>query len=166
VIRGLASRGDGDERTMQGWYRQANETKCGETGGRESERLIVPSKRDPVSATGARDHGLRTDRAGNARLTGYTIGIETVPRNQRPKPPERIPITMFRMSRMARPIETAIAIQAIASTALRSGGLVGSFKARAARPIGTTSKRASLCHTPLGKLLDTKPAERPRIAEV
>jgi hypothetical protein len=27
------------------WYRQAKETKCGETDGRESERLIVPMSR-------------------------------------------------------------------------------------------------------------------------
>ena len=26
------------------WYRQTKVTKCGETGGRESERLIVPSR--------------------------------------------------------------------------------------------------------------------------
>jgi hypothetical protein len=31
----------GDKR----WYRQAKETKCGETGGRESERLVVPMSR-------------------------------------------------------------------------------------------------------------------------
>ena len=28
----------------QGWYRQTKATKCGETGGRESERFIVPSR--------------------------------------------------------------------------------------------------------------------------
>ena len=31
----------GDKR----WYRQAKETKCGEKGGRESERLVVPMSR-------------------------------------------------------------------------------------------------------------------------
>ena len=44
MIRGPASEADGDERGTKRWYRQAKETKCGETGGRESERLIVPSK--------------------------------------------------------------------------------------------------------------------------
>src|SRR5262245_57455235 len=28
----------------QGWYRQTKATKCGETGGRESERPVVPRK--------------------------------------------------------------------------------------------------------------------------
>jgi hypothetical protein len=32
----LASRAARSERTMQPWYRQAKETKCGETGGRKS----------------------------------------------------------------------------------------------------------------------------------
>ena len=38
---GRASRPLGANRA-QGWYRQAKATKCGERGGRESERLIVP----------------------------------------------------------------------------------------------------------------------------
>ena len=33
--------GCGDEPGTKRWYRQAKETKCGETDGRESERLIV-----------------------------------------------------------------------------------------------------------------------------
>ena len=37
----LRVRGRGDEQRTQRWYRQAKETKCGEMGGRESERLIV-----------------------------------------------------------------------------------------------------------------------------
>ena len=44
-----------------GAYRQAKETKCGEKGDRESERLVVPVKRgnpprgDPVEGRGRRD---------------------------------------------------------------------------------------------------------------
>ena len=45
----------GDER----WYRQAKETKCGEMGGKESERLVVPLSqgnhpRDPGEGRGRR----------------------------------------------------------------------------------------------------------------
>ena len=45
----------GDER----WYRQAKETKCGEIGGKESERLVVPLSqgnhpRDPGEGRGRR----------------------------------------------------------------------------------------------------------------
>jgi hypothetical protein len=36
------SEADGDERRTKRWYRQAKETKCGETDGKESERLVVP----------------------------------------------------------------------------------------------------------------------------
>ncbi len=42
---GSASRAVGDEPGTQRWYRQAKETKRGETDGRESERLIVSTKR-------------------------------------------------------------------------------------------------------------------------
>ena len=42
MIHGPTSRADGDEQGTQGWYRQAKETKRGEMGGRESQRLIVP----------------------------------------------------------------------------------------------------------------------------
>ncbi len=35
----------GDEPGTKRWYRQAKETKCGEMGGRESQRLIVAKKR-------------------------------------------------------------------------------------------------------------------------
>jgi hypothetical protein len=35
------SEADGDERGTKRWYRQAKETKCGEKGGKESERLVV-----------------------------------------------------------------------------------------------------------------------------
>jgi len=45
MIHGPASRADGDEPGTPGWYRPAKETKRGETGGRESQRPIVPSKR-------------------------------------------------------------------------------------------------------------------------
>ena len=45
MIHGPASGAAGDEPGTQRWYRQAKETKCGEMGGRESERLIVPSSR-------------------------------------------------------------------------------------------------------------------------
>ena len=45
MIPGSASGTEGDEQRTQRWYRQAKETKCGETGGRESERLVVPSSR-------------------------------------------------------------------------------------------------------------------------
>jgi hypothetical protein len=43
----------GDER----WYRQTKETKCGEMGGKESERLVVPLSqgnhpRDPGEGRG------------------------------------------------------------------------------------------------------------------
>ena len=39
------SEADGDERRTRRWYRQAKETKCGETGGKESEYPIVASRR-------------------------------------------------------------------------------------------------------------------------
>ena len=45
MIHGPASRADGDEPGTPGWYRPAKETKRGETGGRESQGPIVPSKR-------------------------------------------------------------------------------------------------------------------------
>ena len=35
----------GDKQRSHRWYRQAKETKCGEMGGRESQRLIVALKR-------------------------------------------------------------------------------------------------------------------------
>jgi hypothetical protein len=39
------SEADGDERRTKRWYRQAKETKCGEKGGKESQRPIVVLKR-------------------------------------------------------------------------------------------------------------------------
>jgi len=36
--------GWGDKQGTKRWYRPAKATKCGETGGRESERLIVSLK--------------------------------------------------------------------------------------------------------------------------
>ena len=45
MIHGPASGADGDEQGTPGWYRPAKETKRGETGGRESQHLRVPSKR-------------------------------------------------------------------------------------------------------------------------
>jgi hypothetical protein len=42
MIHGPASRAAGDEQGTRGWYRQAKETKRGEKGGKESQRLIVP----------------------------------------------------------------------------------------------------------------------------
>jgi hypothetical protein len=42
MIHGPASRAVGDEQGAQEWYRQAKETKRGETGGGESQCLIVP----------------------------------------------------------------------------------------------------------------------------
>jgi hypothetical protein len=41
----LPSRASGDESGTKRWYRQAKETKCGETDGKESECPIVASKR-------------------------------------------------------------------------------------------------------------------------
>jgi hypothetical protein len=41
----LPSRACGDEPGTKRRYRQAKETKCGEMGGRESERLILPVSR-------------------------------------------------------------------------------------------------------------------------
>ena len=38
----LSSRACGDESGTKRWYRQAKATKCGETAGKESERLILP----------------------------------------------------------------------------------------------------------------------------
>jgi hypothetical protein len=35
----------GNETRVQPWYRQPKATKCGGTGGRESERLILPVTR-------------------------------------------------------------------------------------------------------------------------
>jgi hypothetical protein len=45
VDHGSVTGTDGDEPRSHQWYRQAKETKRGEMGGRESQRLIVPSKR-------------------------------------------------------------------------------------------------------------------------
>ena len=45
TIHGPASGAVGDEQGTQGWYRQAKETKCGETGDRGSECFIVPTTR-------------------------------------------------------------------------------------------------------------------------
>jgi hypothetical protein len=42
MIHGSATGADGDEPRSHQWYRQAKETKRGEMGGRESQRLIVP----------------------------------------------------------------------------------------------------------------------------
>ncbi len=42
LIHGSASGAGGDEQRTQRWYRKAKETKRGEMGGRESQRLIVP----------------------------------------------------------------------------------------------------------------------------
>ena len=44
-IHGPASRAVGDEQGTHGWYRRAKGTKRGEKGGRESEHLVVSSKR-------------------------------------------------------------------------------------------------------------------------
>jgi hypothetical protein len=41
----LTSRAGGDEKRTKRRYRQTKATKCGEMGGRESERPIVPMKR-------------------------------------------------------------------------------------------------------------------------
>ena len=53
------SEADGDERGTKRWYRQAKETKCGEKGGKKSERLVVPLNqgnhpRDPGEGRGRR----------------------------------------------------------------------------------------------------------------
>ncbi len=50
------SEADGDERGTTRWYRQTKATKCGETGGRESERPIVAMKRgnSPEGPRGAK----------------------------------------------------------------------------------------------------------------
>src|SRR5271157_4624185 len=45
LIHGSASGAGGDEQRTQRWYRQAQETKRGEMGGRESQHLRVPWKR-------------------------------------------------------------------------------------------------------------------------
>jgi hypothetical protein len=42
LIHGLRPRPVGTKNGTKRWYRQAKETKCGEMGGKESERLIVP----------------------------------------------------------------------------------------------------------------------------
>ena len=44
-IPGSASGAEGDDQRTHRWYRQTKGTKCGEKGGRESERLILPSSR-------------------------------------------------------------------------------------------------------------------------
>ena len=43
MIHGSATGADGDEQRSHRWYCQAKESKCGEMGGRESQRLIVSS---------------------------------------------------------------------------------------------------------------------------
>ena len=45
MIRGPTSGAVGDEQRTQRWYRQAKETKCGETGGGESEHAVLPVSR-------------------------------------------------------------------------------------------------------------------------
>src|SRR3954454_12916691 len=61
MIRGPASGTVGDEIRTHRWYRQAKETKRGETGDRESQRLVVPSSRGnrpegPRGGKGAPSH--------------------------------------------------------------------------------------------------------------
>ena len=42
MIRGYVLSRRGRTRDDNAWYRQAKETKCGEKGGKKSERLVVP----------------------------------------------------------------------------------------------------------------------------
>src|SRR5438132_2067028 len=61
MIHGPASWAAGDEPGAHRWYRRAKETEHGETGGGESERLIVPSNRGnrpegPRGGKGAPSH--------------------------------------------------------------------------------------------------------------
>ena len=73
LIHGSASGAGGDEQRTQRWYRQAKETKRGEMGGRESQRLIVPSKRGnqpegPRRGKGVPSHEpLKGNMAGTSR---------------------------------------------------------------------------------------------------
>src|SRR6516165_10056292 len=52
----LSSRASEDEQGTKRWYRQAKETKCGETDGKESERLVVPMSQgnQPVGPWGGK----------------------------------------------------------------------------------------------------------------
>ena len=59
LIRSLRPRLAGTKNGTERWYRQAKETKCGEMGGKESERLAVPLSqgnhpRDPGEGRGRR----------------------------------------------------------------------------------------------------------------
>jgi len=74
LIQGSASRAAGDERGTQRWYRQAKETKCGETDLRESQHLIVQC------GSGG------TDPPGPRRAKGVSrrgLGAGTTPRRRR-----------------------------------------------------------------------------------
>jgi len=57
LIHSLSPRLVGTKNGTKRWYRQAKETKCGEMGGKESERLVVPLSqgnhpRDPGEGRG------------------------------------------------------------------------------------------------------------------
>jgi len=59
MIHGPASKAAGDEQRTRGWYRQAKETKRGETDGKESQCPVVLLKRGnqpegPVEGEGHR----------------------------------------------------------------------------------------------------------------
>ena len=77
LIRGPASGADGDERRTQRWYRQAKETKRGEKGGRESERLIVPMKRGnrPEGPRGGKGVPRRGQGVGTTPRTPCLAGV-------------------------------------------------------------------------------------------
>src|SRR5208282_199574 len=71
LIHGSASGAGGDEQRTQRWYRQAKETKRGEMGGRESQRLIVPSSQGnhPEGTLGREGDALGTVGGKHDRYT-------------------------------------------------------------------------------------------------
>ena len=67
MILGRAPGAVGDEYGAHRWYRRAKETEHGETGGGESERLILASKRGngPSGPRGAKGTPRRGPKAGS-----------------------------------------------------------------------------------------------------
>ena len=68
MIRGPASGAVGDEQGTHRWYRQAKETKCGETNVGESEYAVLPWRQGDSTSWTLRREG---------RAASWTRGQET-----------------------------------------------------------------------------------------
>jgi hypothetical protein len=80
MIRGPATGAGGDERRSRRWYRRAKETKRGEKGGGESERLILPTKRGNQPEGPRRGKGVPSHDPSEGNMPG-TSRPASCPRN-------------------------------------------------------------------------------------